>query len=271
MATRDHSENYNRYRSAYSSSHPATMSLLATAPPPPPPPHPIALQLSNLIKEQHVFNRLLNTLASLSFDDGKNKTNYHATKSKYNELIRETQIVKNAVQLMPSTNKIDAALKKKFCIELQEIINNFMNQRTQYKTILETVYPTDTNFGIYETRDPPALDGMIAYCDSDGRNIHGRYDSEIERREGDIRQLARDIHQLSNLFKELDTIIIHQGTIIDRIDHNMDCAIVRIDNGTSNLVVAGETQRKSKLPFICISLLMVLILICVVVIVIKTA
>ena len=43
-----------------------------------------------------------------------------------------------------------------------------------------------------------------------------------EERDYEIQRIAKSVSHLSLIFKELSTLVIDQGSIIDRIDYNMD-------------------------------------------------
>ena len=53
-------------------------------------------------------------------------------------------------------------------------------------------------------------------------------------------------------------LVIDQGTILDRIDYNMEAAVDHVKAGVVELVKAEEHQ-KNAMPFRCIILLVVLI------------
>lgn len=44
----------------------------------------------------------------------------------------------------------------------------------------------------------------------------------IQQREREVRKIAESIKELGDIFKELSTLIIDQGTILDRIDYNLE-------------------------------------------------
>lgn len=44
----------------------------------------------------------------------------------------------------------------------------------------------------------------------------------VEERDHEIQRIARSISELSRVFKELAGLVIDQGTVVDRIDYNME-------------------------------------------------
>jgi len=75
-----------------------------------------------------------------------------------------------------------------------------------------------------------------------------------------IMNIARSIEELAQIFKELAVLVIDQGTILDRIDYNMEAAVDHAKEGVQELVKAEEHQ-KSATPIKCIAFLVLGIII----------
>lgn len=83
---------------------------------------------------------------------------------------------------------------------------------------------------------------------------------EVNRRDEEITKIAKSIEELAAIFKELAVLVIDQGTILDRIDYNMENAVEHAKEGVKQLHKAEEHQ-KANLAIKCIILLVVLIII----------
>lgn len=79
---------------------------------------------------------------------------------------------------------------------------------------------------------------------------------------------AKSIEELASIFKELATLVIDQGTVLDRIDYNMELVVERTRAGVRELEKAEEYQKSSR-PKKCIGALLILITIMVVVLIMK--
>jgi syntaxin 16 len=82
----------------------------------------------------------------------------------------------------------------------------------------------------------------------------------VNQRDEEITNIAKNIEELAQIFKELAVLVIDQGTILDRIDFNMEQAVDNVKTGNQELVKA-EKEQKNALAFKCIILLIVLIII----------
>lgn len=80
----------------------------------------------------------------------------------------------------------------------------------------------------------------------------------MNERDIEITRIAKSIEELAAIFKELAVLVIDQGTILDRIDYNMETAVASATEGVKHLKQAEEHQ-KNALSVKCIILLCVLI------------
>merc|ERR1712010_17879 len=70
-------------------------------------------------------------------------------------------------------------------------------------------------------------------------------------RDKEISQISKSIEELSAIFKELAVLVIDQGTILDRIDYNMESVVEHTKEGIQQLQTA-ERRQKSARPMKCI-------------------
>ena len=57
----------------------------------------------------------------------------------------------------------------------------------------------------------------------------------ISQREREINEIAKSIHTIAEIFKELQTLIIDQGTLLDRIDYNVEQMNVNVKSAVREL------------------------------------
>ena len=63
-------------------------------------------------------------------------------------------------------------------------------------------------------------------------------------REKEIIKVAQSINELAQLFKELNVLVLEQGTILDRIDYNIEQTVTKVKQGVTELEKADEYSKK---------------------------
>ncbi|EEQ90611.1 syntaxin 16 [Blastomyces dermatitidis ER-3] len=70
-------------------------------------------------------------------------------------------------------------------------------------------------------------------------------DTAIAQREREINDIARGIIELSDIFRDLQAMVIDQGTMLDRIDFNVERMNVDVKAADKELTVATNYQRRT--------------------------
>ncbi|EME44996.1 hypothetical protein DOTSEDRAFT_113948, partial [Dothistroma septosporum NZE10] len=91
------------------------------------------------------------------------------------------------------------------------------------------------------------------------RKRTGVQDAAIEQREGEIEQIAQGIIDLSNLFQEIQTMVIDQGTVLDRIDYNVERTAEHVKEADKELKVATGYQKRSTKRKIILLLVLIVV------------
>ena len=69
-------------------------------------------------------------------------------------------------------------------------------------------------------------------------------DSAIAQREREINDIARGIIELADIFKDLQTMVIDQGTMLDRIDYNVERMAVDVKAADKELTVVSPHRLR---------------------------
>lgn len=93
-------------------------------------------------------------------------------------------------------------------------------------------------------------------------------DLDIQNRTKQIDEIAKSIQELATLFGDLQTLVIDQGTMLDRIDYNVELMSREMKGAVEELETATRYQRRSGRRS-CILFLCLLIALLVAIIIIK--
>ncbi|WLF77376.1 t-SNARE affecting a late Golgi compartment protein 2 [Lodderomyces elongisporus] len=77
------------------------------------------------------------------------------------------------------------------------------------------------------------------------QQVHQNYDPLLEQREQEINKLAMGILEISTMFKEMENLVIDQGTMLDRIDYNLTSTVQDLKSSDKELIKAQSYQKRT--------------------------
>ncbi|XP_010043207.2 syntaxin-43 isoform X2 [Eucalyptus grandis] len=87
-------------------------------------------------------------------------------------------------------------------------------------------------------------------------------------REREIQQVVESVHELAQIMKDLSVLVIDQGTIVDRIDYNIQNVATTVDEGLKQLQKAERTQQKGGMVM-CATVLVIMCFVMLVLLILK--
>ncbi|CAH8306435.1 unnamed protein product [Eruca vesicaria subsp. sativa] len=87
-------------------------------------------------------------------------------------------------------------------------------------------------------------------------------------REREIQQVLGSVNDLAQIMKDLSALVIDQGTIVDRIDYNIQNVSTSVEEGYKQLQKAERTQREGAMVK-CATILLILCIIMIVLLILK--
>lgn len=97
--------------------------------------------------------------------------------------------------------------------------------------------------------------------------------SPIPRRPPARRQVVKiieSVNELAQIMKDLAVLVIDQGTILDRIDYNIQQVAASVEDGVEQIKKADEHQKQSKI-FVIITCLAASIILMIIIVIAKKA
>ena len=83
-------------------------------------------------------------------------------------------------------------------------------------------------------------------------------DQLLQKRDSELNEIVRGVTNLQELFKDLHVIVIEQGSILDRIDYNIDIGFYNVSKGKKKIISANEHHKSS-----CFRNIILFLLICI--------
>ena len=169
---------------------------------------------------------------------------------------------------------VGANVQRSLAMQLQTLSSDFRQKQRKYLTDVKAqksggLVESEARFGINLEDDGTLQNDFTSF----GQSPHQMatvddLQSEIQSRDKEISQIAKSIDELGSIFKELAVLVIDQGTILDRIDYNMEAVVDSTKIGIKQLEKA-ERNQKSARPMKCIFCLLGTIIILLLILVMK--
>ena len=90
----------------------------------------------------------------------------------------------------------------------------------------------------------------------------------IDERDKEIKKIVTAISELSSIFRELSVLVIDSGTILDRIDYNMELVVENFEAAEIELEKAEKYKKRSPATC-CITILCIMNIVMVIIMIIK--
>lgn len=169
--------------------------------------------------------------------------------------------------LSVSERTITFNIQRSMAKKLQALSTAFRASQKEYLTRLQTQKSGSGSkaFDFLDSKKKSELDDGFT---TNQLLVAEEMEELANQRDEEISRIAKSIEELAQIFKELAVLVIDQGTILDRIDFNMENAVEHAKTGITQLEKA-EASQKSATSFRCIVVLVVLIAIMVIILVLK--
>ncbi|KAL7748108.1 hypothetical protein RI367_006464 [Sorochytrium milnesiophthora] len=94
------------------------------------------------------------------------------------------------------------------------------------------------------------------------------HDQVIAQRDGEIQEIEHGIHLVSEIFRDLGTLVHEQGGMLDNIESNVSAVAVHTENADVELVRANKYQQSSRNIKCCLLIVFAIILAVVILVVV---
>lgn len=81
----------------------------------------------------------------------------------------------------------------------------------------------------------------------------------IQERESEIREIETGIHELNEIFRDLGTLVIEQGAMLENIESNVTSVARDVRGANEELGQASEYQRKAGRRALCLMLVLIIV------------
>ncbi|KIX06089.1 uncharacterized protein Z518_04063 [Rhinocladiella mackenziei CBS 650.93] len=178
---------------------------------------------------------------------------------------RETGNLQKGDEIMAQNIQVALAAR------VQEVSAAFRKKQSNYLNKLRALGGFESPIGRSSTPvQNPYMDPALMESDADksfgqstlqqtAQKRLNRNDTVIRQREHEINDIAKGIIELADIFRELQVMVIDQGTVLDRIDYNVERMATDVKGAEKELTVATNYQRRNTKRKILLLLLLLVI------------
>ncbi|EFJ50543.1 Qa-SNARE, Tlg2/Syntaxin16-family [Volvox carteri f. nagariensis] len=232
-----------------------------------------------VLKERIAKLREYHRKALLVTFDGENEAQVHA-ETLTREVQQSFKRLDAAIRIVGETTgpNDDAEIRKqvqqqlaqalfKLSLEFRREETRFLNKVEEHKGMekgssIGVIAEEEGTWTGGELMDPGFTQAQMAMVDI-STNL-------VNERDTEIRKIVETIAELAQIMKDLATLVIEQGTMLDRIDQNVTQTAVKVEEGVKQLKAAETTQKRGRM-FMCIIALICIIVLLLIIVIIRHA
>lgn len=164
--------------------------------------------------------------------------------------------------------------KKTYAMKIQDATLVFRNLQNNYMKFLNDEEDEETEQLLHHVDHPNyvASEEESQRIESYSKQVLEQNQAQVgvpntkylEAREKEISKLAMGILEVSTIFKEMEGMVVEQGTLLDRIDYNLANTVEHLKSSDQELFKAKGYQRrttKCKLIFLLLLIVFALLLV----------
>lgn len=206
------------------------------------------LLITNYNEKQAIENKIEN----LNYDITKKFESSYVLIKKF-EFLQKNH---GRLNLDYSNNEISIieSFKKNYALKIQESSLIFRNLQNNYiKFLKDDEDETDTlindsnndQFNLIENEEESRNIENYSKQILQQTQIHSSNSQFLQAREREISKLAMGILEISTIFKEMESMVIDQGSVLDRIDYNIANTAQDLKSSDKELIKAQGYQKRT--------------------------
>ena len=159
-----------------------------------------------------------------------------------NQLREYEQIIKNYFNIKLEDelqNRIKTNMKQLLFSNLSDFTKKFkLNQKVyseKYKDLVGEDDPTFDMSNNNEENDNNKKGGFLKLEET----------NNLKQRDNELSLLLNNVNELATIFKDIQTLVMEQGSILDRIDYNIEVTGDNVVKSKKSLIKANEYHKKN--------------------------
>ena len=184
----------------------------------------------------------------IKFDDEDKKLNKNIAKIVH-EITQQLSICEKKIKELVKQN-IDNDTDNIIKINMQHTIIQKITDFTKKFKINQELYKKKYKELVGEDDPTYEINESLRKDNNDSNNFENflmtdNINQNLQNRDNELNQLLNSVNDLAQIFKDMQSLVMEQGSILDRIDYNIDIAATNVTTGKKSLVKAKEYHKNN--------------------------
>ncbi|KAM3470974.1 hypothetical protein MY5147_006085 [Beauveria neobassiana] len=192
----------------------------------------------------------------------------------YRELIKRVCTIKsnleaNDPKYKPQVDRVDRRLKQ--AVQKYQQVESGFRKRTQdqmarqYRIVRPDASEQEVRAAVEDTSNNQVFSQVLTQSDRQGRARAAL--SAVRDRHNALVKIEQQIVELSQLFQDMDTLVVQQEDPVTQIEKDSKKVVENIDKGTEEICAAVDTARKTRRrKWICLGISVAIIVVILIVV-----
>jgi len=179
------------------------------------------------------------------------------------------KIVKNKFETEEEA-RLRSNMQKSLATHLQKLSTDARKIQTDYMTKISKMQDKDDIDLFIKSVNEDVDQGErdVGFTQKQKFKVN-KYEALVKDRDQEIVKIAKSIEELAHMFRDLATMVADQGTVLDRIDFNLEKAVENTKDGIEELEEAKKNQENA-MSRRCVLALVVCIVIMIILLLVKS-
>ena len=136
-------------------------------------------------------------------------------------------------------NRIKTNMKQSLLTNLTNFTKKFkVNQKIYSEKYKDLVGEDDPTFDLSNNIEENSNEKKGGFLKTDDSK-------RLQQRDNELSLLLTNVNELATIFKDIQTLVMEQGSILDRIDYNIDVAGDNVVKSKKSLIKANEYHKQN--------------------------
>jgi syntaxin 16 len=151
----------------------------------------------------------------------------------------------NDVEILVNFKKAYAKRILDSSLTFRNLQNNYIKFLRDDEDEFDSLLPSNPALQEEDEKSAAMNSNIEAYSNQIIQQVQSTNSSLLQQRDKEISQIAMGILEILTIFKEMESLVVDQGTMLDRIDYNLQNTVQDLKQSDKELIKAKDYQKRT--------------------------